>query len=270
MVQQTVDSSPSSIDFESEDARNLVRAQLETDGYVYLKQAIDGHVVEMVANDVWDYLESVDVYEDRESSWPIGRPTRGPVFRAIRDYEGLSPLFSSKFEKDIVGLLDPKMRVGEEQILYLTFPNSDFEATRWRVPWAGWHNDFTGDGTGKSRFYLGFVLLNDVEPGGGNLVLLSGSHRLDEVIAPQHASAIIKQLSRKSTVLDRLWDREEGAAGALVGERCAVDGIELQVLEMIGNKGDVYILNGSLLHAPTANERPNVRMAAKCFMYFGK
>ena len=149
----------------------------------------------------------------------------------------------------------------------MTFPNANQDLDRWRVPWAGWHNDFTGDGTGETRAYLGFVLLNDVKAGGGNLVLLSGSHRLSEVIAPQHASAIMKQLSRKSTVLERLWDRNDGAPGALVGEVCTVDGVDLQVLEMIGKKGDVFILEGSLLHAPTVNERSQVRLAAKCFFY---
>ena len=80
----------------------------------------------------------------------------------------------------------------------------------------------------------------------------------------------MKQLSMKSTVFAKLWDRKAGAPGALVGERCSVDGVELQVLEMTGAKGDVYILEGSLLHAPTANERASVRLAAKCFLYFKK
>ena len=258
-------------DFQSEHASEHVRDQLKTNGFAYLKQGIDRETAENVSTDVWNYLELVDVYRNRTASWPVGRPQRGPVFRAIRDYEeGLLPLFSEKFERDIATLINPKLRVGQEKILYMTFPNANQDLNRWRVPWAMWHNDFTGDGTGKPRAYLGFVLLNDVQAGGGNLVLLSGSHRLSEVIAPQHASAIMKQLSRKSTVLEHLWDRSEGALGAQVGERCTVDGIELQILEMIGNKGDVFILDGSLLHAPTSNERSYVRLAAKCFLYFKK
>lgn len=270
-MEQTAEQESSVFDLESNEFRVSVRNQLETDGYVYLRQGIGREIAESVANDVWAYLEPVGVFRDRTTSWPIGRPQRGPVFRAIRDYEeGLLPLFTDNFEQTMGELIDPSLRVGQEQILYMTFPNSDHDHKRWRVPWASWHNDFTGDGTGSTRAYLGFVLLNDVEPGGGNLVLLTGSHRLEEVIAPQHASAIMKQLSRKSTVLERLWDRKEDAQGALVGERCTVDGVELRILEMTGNAGDLFLLNGSLLHAPTANERPDARIAAKCFLYFRK
>ena len=262
---------PLHFDFQSEHASEHVLDQLKTNGFAYLKQGIDRETAENVSTDVWNYLELVDVYRNRTASWPVGRPQRGPIFRAIRDYEeGLLPLFSEKFERDIATLINPKLRVGQEKILYMTFPNANQDLNRWRVPWAMWHNDFIGDGTGKTRAYLGFVLLNDVQAGGGNLVFLSASHRLDEVVAPQHASAIMKQLSRKSTVLERLWDRREEAQGAVVGERCNVDGIELQLLEMIGSKGDVFILDGSLLHAPTSNERSYVRLAAKCFLYFKK
>ena len=268
-MEQKVELEPPVFEFESIESKATIRDQLATDGYVCLKQGIGRQVAETVANDVWTYLEPVDVYRNRKASWPIGKSQRGPVFRAIRDYEeGLSPLFSQKFEEGMRRLIDPKLRVGQEQILYVTFPNAHHDPNRWRVPWAGWHNDFLGDGTGRTRAYLGFVLLSDVEAGGGNLVLLTGSHRLAEVIAPQHASAIMKQLSKKSTVLERLWDRKEGAPGALVGERCSVDGVELQILEMTGTKGDLFILEGSLLHAPTANERPDVRLAAKSFLYF--
>ena len=269
MAQLTENPQSSEFDFNSERAGTHVRDQLKTHGYAYLKQGVPRQIAEDVATDVWDYLEAVDVLKDRKESWPIGRPQRGPVFRAIRDYEnGLLPLFSRRFESGMATTIDPKLRVGREQILYVTFPSSSHDPEQWRVPWAGWHNDFTGDGTGITRAYLGFVLLNDVVAGGGTLVLLSGSHRLAEVIAPQHASAIMKQLGRKSAVLERLWDRKEGAPGAAVSERCEVDGVELQVLEMTGNIGDVYILDGALLHAPTANERPDVRLAAKCFLYF--
>lgn len=258
-------------DFQSESSRKYVRDQLQTEGFAYLKQGINRQVAENVATDMWNHLESVAVFRNETTSWPVGRPQRGPVFRAIQDYEeGSRQLFSTFFEREIASLIDPKLRLGSEQVPYITFPNSNHNLERWRVPWAGWHNDFSGDGTGKTRYYLGFVLLSDVEAGGGNVVLLAGSHRLDEVIAPHHASAIMKQLRRKSTVLDRLWDRNEGAPGALVGERCTVEGVELQVLEMTGNVGDVFILDGSLLHAATANERPDTRLAAKCYLYFKK
>lgn len=271
MVVQTTERETPVFDFELNESRVAVRDQLEMEGYVCLRHAVGRQIAEPVASDVWAYLERVDVYRDREVSWPIGTPQRGPTFRAIRDYEeGLAPLFSERFERVMCALIDPRLRVGQEQILYMTFPSSNYDQQRWRVPWARWHNDFTGDGTGKTRAYLVFVLLNDVEPSGGNLVLLSGSHPLDEVIAPQHASAIMKQLSRKSTVLERLWDRTDGASGAHIGERCAVDSIQLQLLEMTGNIGDVFILDGALLHAPTDNERPDVRMAAKGFLYFRK
>ena len=173
----------SAFDYQSGQLRESVRDHLKTYGFAYLQQGINRETAENVATDVWDYLELVDVQRDEAASWPVGRPQRGPVFRAIRDYEeGLSPLFSRKFERDIATLINQKLRIGQERILYLTFPNANQDLNRWRVPWAMWHNDFMGDGTGETRTYLGFVLVNDVDAGGGNLVFLSGSHRLDEVL----------------------------------------------------------------------------------------
>ena len=253
-------------DFESKDSLALIRNQLRTAGYAHLRQVVCSRTVTSVVSDLWQYLGSVDVYRDRKDSWPIGRPQRGPLFRAIRDYEGLSPLFSDPFEESMVNLIDRELRVIPELILYMTFPNLEQNPAKWRVPWAGWHNDFTGDGTGKTPGYLAFVLLNDIESFGGSPVFLTGSHRLNEVIAPQHASAIMKQLSRKSALLERLWDRSDNAPGTLVGERCTVDDVELEVLEMTGKAGDVFLLDGLLLHAMTDNVRAKVRLAAKCFL----
>ena len=45
-----------------------------------------------------------------------------------------------------------------------------------------------------------------------------------------------------------------------------VDGFVLEVVEMTGKAGDVFVINGLLLHVPTENERPDVRLAAKCFL----
>lgn len=220
-VQTTSDLTP--FQLESKEALESVRDQLVRNGFARLTQGVSSHIAESVASHVWNYLESVDVYRDRKETWPIGRPVRGPLFRAIRDYEGLNPLFPNTFEEGMLNLIGSEYRFTQEFILYMTFPLANRDLANWRVPWAGWHNDFTGDGTGRAPGYLAFVLLTDTETCGGSPVFLSGSHRLGEVIAPQHASAIIKQLSKKSTLLDRLWDRREGALGAFVGEGCTVD-----------------------------------------------
>ncbi len=251
---------------ESKEALDSVRDQLVKSGFARLTQGVNGHIAESVASHVWNCLESVDLYRDRKETWPNGRPVRGPLFRAIRDYEGLNPLFPNTFEEGMLNLIGSEYRFIQEFILYMTFPTANRDLGKWRVPWAGWHNDFTGDGTGKAPGYLAFVLLTDTETCGGSPVFLAGSHRLSEVIAPQHASAIMKQLSKKSTLLERLWDRSEGAPGAFVGEGCTVDEVELEVLEMTGKAGDVFLLNGLLLHAPTENERVDARLAAKCFL----
>ncbi len=121
-------------DFTSNESRDYVRDELATNGYVCLRRGITRQIAETVAADVWSYLKSVDVYRAEKASWPIGKPLRGPVFRAIRDYEGLTPLFSKTFEREMTTLVDLKLREGEEQILYMTFPESEYEPKRWRVP----------------------------------------------------------------------------------------------------------------------------------------
>ena len=84
-MDQATELEPLAFDFESADSRVAARDQLTTHGYLCLRQAAGRQNAETVAMHVWEYLEAVDVYRDRKASWPIGKPSRGPVFRAIRD-----------------------------------------------------------------------------------------------------------------------------------------------------------------------------------------
>jgi len=103
-----------------------------------------------------------------------------------------------------------------------------------------------------------FTFLDTVEPGGGATVAVTGSHRLvndgtrmrfEEVKAELAGRPFFRDLfSRDATPEDTL-----GAVGR-------ADGVDLQVVELVGQPGDVYLMDLRVLHSRSPNTREAARM----------
>ncbi len=139
------------------------------------------------------------------------------------------------------------------QIL-VTPPDTD----RWTLP-TGWHPDSPRLASGESLGVQLFAFLDTVEPHGGGTLAVTGSHRLVDEGRFLRPADIAARL-RREAFFTGLYAGEpsDGEGGGL--PKGAVGDVPLEVIELTGAPGDVYLMDLRLLHsaAPNASTRPRM------------
>ncbi len=146
----------------------------------------------------------------------------------------------------------------------------------WSVPHQAWHVDeSTAAGCARSWGLLGFVLLDEVEPGGGATAVLAGSHRRLLALAAELAPPSTGRLLTTDEALAALTAREAWFAELLrPGEpaerrrRFMHDGhvsagVPLRVVELTGAPGDVVFMDPRCLHTVSANVSSRARLSMR-------
>jgi ectoine hydroxylase-related dioxygenase (phytanoyl-CoA dioxygenase family) len=113
-----------------------------------------------------------------------------------------------------------------------------------------------------------FALLTPVVSHGGATLAVTGSHRLaqrvvdDAVSAPSLSSADVRRLlKRKHPWFQSLWTADEEAEREhrLIDEATTIGDIEVRVVEMTGEPGDVILMDPTLLHCMAPHTRGGPR-----------
>ncbi|HVH05126.1 MAG TPA: phytanoyl-CoA dioxygenase family protein [Myxococcota bacterium] len=154
---------------------------------------------------------------------------------------------------------------GAGQILAVAFPTP---GAAWRVPHKVWHLDYTAPGSlaGIAGVQL-FLCLDRVAPRAGATVVACGTHRLIEALRqregagfPGRSQVVRKRLAAECPWLGALTSLREGEdrVARFVERAELCGGVELQVVELAGEPGDVLAMHPWLLHAPALNcgDRP--------------
>ncbi|HEX2062064.1 MAG TPA: phytanoyl-CoA dioxygenase family protein [Thermoanaerobaculia bacterium] len=127
----------------------------------------------------------------------------------------------------------------------------------WSVPHLGWHVDVKSPSRAELPGIQVFVLLDDVAPQGGGTVAIAGSHKLHGLRRGTTVSA--HQILRTDPVYAALFTPGETERAAFM-KPAVVRGVPVQVMEMCGKAGDVYLMDMRVLHAPAVNATRNARM----------
>jgi hypothetical protein len=146
------------------------------------------------------------------------------------------------------------------QVLF-TLPN----ARDWSVPSTVWHLDLPrlpGDGLPGVQL---FTFLDQVEPHGGGTLVVAGSHRL---LGGQFIRSrdLKKRLKREPWFAD-LFSGHVHDRARFVDRPGRAGNVPVQVVELTGQPGDVYLVDIRLLHtlAPNAGSVPRM-MATQRFL----
>lgn len=153
----------------------------------------------------------------------------------------------------------------------MTFPES---TERWEVPCSNWHLDFPAS---QSQLGLAgvriFTCLAKLPEFGGGTVFVGGSHRLVYKVA--RAGEILRsadarmRLIRAYPWVKALCSRDEKThrVRRFMREGATIDGVEVRVVEMIGEPGDVVLVHPMMLHAPALNRSsmPRFVLSATAF-----
>ena len=176
--------------------------------------------------------------------------------------------------KEIAGLIGEEARQVISELLdgRETFPQVDRaqvlftppNARSWTVPHQSWHLDLPRLPESGIPGVQVFTFLDTVLPGGGGTLVVAGSHRLlneNRRISSQQAKRILKRepyfrdlMSGESTNRLQLL-HEPGRSGE----------VELQIVELHGEPGDVFFTDLRLLHAaaPNAARSPRIMLTQR-------
>ncbi len=156
--------------------------------------------------------------------------------------------------------------------LLVAFPES---RERWDVPHASWHLDLPASGALQGLFAVRlFTCLAPLHHGGGGTVVVAGSHLLVEELARESAKRLRSAEVRKALIHAHPWvkalcsrDERTHRIERFMNLGTTVNGVELSVVEMTGEPGDVFLVHPLILHAPATNCLAVPRIVLSSFVY---
>jgi hypothetical protein len=233
------------------------------EGILRLPGAVAPDAVAAMADVVWRRLHARHrILRDRPDTWTTAHPAQ-----LTAQTDELSAMASPTVRAALDQLLGPGAwrEPARWGLPLVTMPG--FSAA-WDVPRKGWHLDIQATAE-TPRVARIFVLLADLEPGGGATAYVGGSHRLVRDLAQEAGRPL-----RARDVRDRLAQDPwfAGLFGKSVGEgrrarfmdtAAMVRGVRVRVGEMTGRAGDAWLMDPLTLHAatPNASARPRMMLA---------
>ncbi|MEM7125542.1 MAG: phytanoyl-CoA dioxygenase family protein [Chloroflexota bacterium] len=150
-------------------------------------------------------------------------------------------------------------------LLLFTLP----DVTTWTVPHSAWHLDMPRLSKAGIPGVQIFALLETVEPSGGGTLVVTGSHRLRDNGVRMKSGYLRKKLMEEPYFSDLMSDGADERHRFLhdVGY---VDDVEVKVVEMTGEAGDVYFMDMRMLHtvAPNALQIPRIMLTYRYLSEF--
>ncbi|WP_284124483.1 phytanoyl-CoA dioxygenase family protein [Parerythrobacter aestuarii] len=133
----------------------------------------------------------------------------------------------------------------------------------WQVPHDVWHLDMPRLGEDASPGLQAFTFLEDVDPGGGATLVVAGSHRLlngDQFLKSKQ----VKQKLAAEPFFRWLFDPARTPITNPAEAKGQMHGVDLQVVELCGKVGDVFLMDLRVLHTPAPNCSETARIMATC------
>jgi hypothetical protein len=238
-------------------AADQTLAHFRAHGWMRVRQAFAPEAAAAMRDTVWAALADAGVDRLRPATWTVERPTHlqrlksDPVFSAVG-----SDILRAAIDAILEGQTweAPK----DWGAFFLAFPSN----VPWDIPSSGWHIDAKLDGPlWPSTGVKTFALLGDIVPRGGGTQMIGGSHRLvhrwfqDNPPPPGNRSADMrKRLLAHPYIRDlhTSGDREARIARFLKTAEDA-EGIPLQVVETVGQAGDVFLVHPLVMHVAAPN-----------------
>jgi hypothetical protein len=243
------------------------REEFGARGLLWLRGAADPERVADLRGRVAEYLAAKRaVPESPPPGFAVNASLTSRLMRALD--------FAKTWGESVVGLVDDLLGAGEwvvppqaGQLLMITWPNPGAD---WKLPHKVWHLDYSAP-TAAARMpgVQLFLFVDRIEPRGGGTLFAAGSHRLVDALRrrrppgwPGASSEVRRSLAREVPWLHELWSERPGEdrVARFMGVVTAAEGADLQVVEAVGEPGDVVAMHPWILHAPARNCGTRPRM----------
>jgi hypothetical protein len=157
--------------------------------------------------------------------------------------------------------------------LLITFPES---TGRWDVPHKSWHLDFPAP-CGLHGFFAVrlFVCLAKLQPGGGGTLFVAGSHRLVQAFADTDRAVKLRSAAAREALIGAhpwmkelcTFDENVDRVRRFVKEGALINDVDVRVVEMTGEPGDVFLTHPLILHAASTNCTKDPRLVLSSTVY---
>ena len=244
------------------------RQRLEFDelGVVKVKGAFDRKIASDIEDELWRRFQKWGIERGNPESWEaLDEATIRTVMKGTRRVRGLESIYNARSDAIVRALARETDFETQKALLLLTFSGRHEYIPDQAVPSSIWHSDTPNiPGRGLTGvIVLGFI--NHVRPRGGGTMVITGSHRLFEASSSAITSKMAKRKLKKYPYFRELLSSKSTDREHFFTEPGYVNDIELKVVELTGEPGDAYFVNGSVLHTITRNYHPNPRMMVRGF-----
>lgn len=167
----------------------------------------------------------------------------GRLGQMVGPIEEVNSLFTDELLNVVNSLANKKLTPTQPQIL-LSFPHK----TDWSLNNLNWHLDLTPPKEDQIPGIQAFLLIDDVQPNGGATLALAGSHKLPYTSRTKNAHEALRQNSDFAVNPEKYREPQ------------VIEGVQIQIIEMSGRAGDVFLMDLRVLHSPSINAQRNIRM----------
>lgn len=235
------------------------KAVFAAKGLLHLKGAVPKSKVTPIKDGIFDELARLRIREN--GKWHTKQFENVPPFKVtgsisqkIRPQSSYGEIIPPELVTYMSELSGLKFGPAQPHAQVLITPPQRGE---WSVPHLGWHLDVASPSRDEIPGVQAFVLLDDVAPRGGGTLAIAGSHRLHD--AKGGAAFSVHQVFAEDPLYAGLF-AADGANRERFLRPHLVRGVEVQVVEMCGRAGDVYLMDMRVLHAPALNATKNARL----------
>lgn len=244
----------------------ITESQIETfreRGLIRIEKLIPDATVTPVREMLLRALEGAGVLRDGEwaaevtGDWGFRSRVLGTSKRCTKNSPTYKKLVTADLLRAIDGLVGGrpvKALTNRPQIL-CTPP----DATTWQVPHKLWHTDLGRLPRTEMPGVQMFSFLSPVPSGAGGTLVVAGSHRLLNDRRGLRA-ARLKKLLMRDPWFEELFKPGGGERRHFLDEPTRVGDVEVQVVELCGEPGDVFLIDLRLLHTMSPNTSGLPRM----------
>ncbi len=190
--------------------------------------------------------------------WPNSGVKLSPLKRA----PGFAQMITPELLEAVGDLLGERTRtqVLDCPQLLMSLPN----APSWEVPSSLWHVDVPRLPTDDLPGVQLFTFLDRVAPQGGGTLVVAGSHRLVKLGRRIRSKDVKRKLAQKPFFRELMSSDASNRAAVLQASN-QVEGVDVQVVELHGEPGDVYLTDLRVLHtvAPNALTAPRIMLTQR-------
>jgi hypothetical protein len=213
-------------------------------GCLVLRGCLARTQIEPVKRHIFDELKRLKIWASGRSlsSRLDGVPPFQQVIKlgSLVSYPGLlARICPEELVSEMTSLAGTRLVPARDAQLLLSLPDQGI----WTLDTLNWHVDISPPKPEQIPGVQAFVLIDDLLPKGGATLALSGSHllKITGEQAFRNVRQALKNLSHTEAQLQKMG---------------------LEVVEMSGRAGDVYLMDMRTLHTPSINSSSKPRMMA--------